>query len=74
LVTVTGSVPPAPPPGLGGETAVTLSLETIVNAVAGMPPKRTEVTPSRPEPLMVTVVPPAEVPDAGLRDVMASGA
>ncbi len=40
-------------------------LETTVNEVAAVAPKRTPVTPARFEPVSVTVVPPATGPDTG---------
>jgi hypothetical protein len=44
-----------------------------VNAVA-TPPNLTAVAPVNPQPLMVTLVPPEDPPDAGLMDVTAGAA
>ena len=60
-VTVTDTMPvPA------GAIAVICVSELTVNEVAGVPPKLTAVTPVRPDPVSVTVVPPAVDPWLGL--------
>nr|WP_051022840.1 hypothetical protein [Nocardia pneumoniae] len=64
VVTVTCAVP-AP----GGATAVICVFDTTVNEVAGVAPKFTAVAPDRPEPVMVTEVPPAAGPPVGLSEV-----
>ncbi len=45
--------------------------ETTVRFVAASPPKVTAVAPMKPVPVMVTEVPPAMVPEAGLTAVTA---
>jgi hypothetical protein len=62
-VTVTSTVARSEP---GGVVAVMVVGETTVNAAAGAPPKLTPVAPSRYCPLIVTEVPPAGGPVAGL--------
>jgi hypothetical protein len=60
-VTVTSTVPlPA------GDTAVICESLLTVKLAAGVPPKLTVVASVNPDPLMVTVVPPAGGPDDGL--------
>jgi hypothetical protein len=60
-VTVTDTIPvPA------GATAVIWVSESTVNEVAGVAPKFTAVTPVSPDPVSVTVVPPAVDPWLGL--------
>ncbi len=61
-VTVTSTVPAA----AAGTIAVTCVAELIVKLAAALP-KWTAVAPLKPEPLIVTEVPPAVVPDVGLR-------
>ncbi len=62
VVTFTNTDPAA----WAGETAVIdVSLLTIKLA-AGVPPKETAVVPVKPEPVMVTDVPPAAGPLVGL--------
>src|SRR5450759_3928955 len=61
VVTVTWTVPL--PVGLTAVIWASLSSETIVAAVA---PNETPVAPVKPEPLMVTVVPPLAGPLVGL--------
>ena len=66
-VTVTSTVPV--PPGL---VAVQLVVELQVTPVPGFVPKSTVVAPDvveNPVPVMLTVVPPAAGPDAGLMAV-----
>ena len=64
VVTVTSSVPePA-----GDETVISVA-ETTVKLVAAVVPKSTAVAPVNPEPVTVTVVPPAGRPATGLRAV-----
>jgi hypothetical protein len=66
LVTVTSTVPAVP------EGAVAVSEVSDVTAyVAAAVPKRTPVTPVKPDPVMVTVVPPAREPALGLSPVTA---
>jgi hypothetical protein len=57
-----------------GEIAVMLLAEFTVKLVAGVPPNSTAVAPVKPVPVMVTEVPPAVVPLAGLRPVIAGAA
>jgi hypothetical protein len=59
VVTVTSTVPAA----WGGTTAVRSVVELTMNAVAGVVPKRTSVTPAKFVPEMVRTVPPAVEPD-----------
>ena len=40
-------------------------MPVFVKMVAEVPPNLTEVAPVKPVPLIVTVVPPATVPDVG---------
>ena len=62
VVTVTSTVP-AEPDGLTAETEVS---EWTVTPLAGVLPKSTAVVPVRWVPVMVTFVPPAAEPEAGL--------
>ena len=62
VVTVTSVTPAAP----GGATAVIWLSETTVKLVAATVPNWTAVAPVKPEPVMVTAVPPAVEPDGGL--------
>ena len=52
-----------------GETAVIWVADTTVKLVAATVAKATAVAPVKPVPVMVTVVPPATGPEAGLRAV-----
>jgi hypothetical protein len=54
-----------------GETAVIEVSEFTVKLVADNGPKRTLVAPVNPEPVMVTLVPPAVGPEVGLIEVTA---
>lgn len=56
------------PEGIGGDVAVMVVSELTVK-VAELPPKDTSVAPVNPEPVMVTVVPPAAGPELGLTEV-----
>lgn len=68
VVTVTPTVPAA----CGGVTAkIFVSLSTVIEA-AGVLPKLTDV-PEKPEPVMVTTVPPAVVPLVGVMLVITGG-
>jgi hypothetical protein len=66
-VTVTSTAPAAP----AGATAVIEVAELTVKLVAGVVPKRTEPTSTRPEPVMWTEVPPATAPWYGATLVIA---
>ena len=66
LTAVISTVPAAS----AGEVAVIWVSELIVKLVAAVLPKLTAVTLVKPEPEMVTDVPPAVVPAVGLTDVM----
>ena len=66
LVAVISTVPAAS----AGEVAVIWVSELMVKLVAAVLPKLTAVTLIKPEPVIVTDVPPAVVPAAGLTDVM----
>ena len=69
VVTVTSTMPvPA------GAVAVTWVSEMTVTLVAGLGPKLTAVAPVKPEPVMVTTVPPAAGPEVGLMPVNAGAA
>ena len=62
---------PCSPAAAAGETAVILVEDTTVKLVAfPAPPKLTFVAPVKPVPLMVTVVPPAVVPEVGEMEVI----
>ena len=62
MVTVTVAGPTAP----DGDTAVIDASELTVKLAAAVPPKLTAVAPVKLTPLIVTVVPPALVPAAGV--------
>ncbi len=62
MVTVIFTVPALP----AGEVAVICADEFTVKLVAALPPKSTAVAPFRFTPLMVTEVPPANGPAAGV--------
>jgi hypothetical protein len=63
VVTVTGT---APDPA--GDVTVIWVADTTVTAVPGELPNSTEVAPVNPVPVMVTTVPPAAGPVAGLSE------
>jgi hypothetical protein len=65
VVTVTSTVPAAP----AGAVAVIWVALLTVKPVAAFAPKLTAVAPVNPVPLIVTLVPPAVGPDAGLTPV-----
>ena len=65
-VTVTSTVPRP-----GGAMAVMVVGDSTVKRVAGVDPKRTEVTSTKFVPEMVTVFPPESGPEAGERFVTA---
>ena len=65
VVTVTSTLPAAP----AGATAVIEVAELTVNNVAAVAPNLTAVAPLKLVPVMVTRVPPAVEPLAGLRPV-----
>ena len=62
LVTVTSIVPEVP----AGEVAVIEPSSLIVNDSAAAEPKSTSVAPVKPDPVIVTEVPPAIGPAVGL--------
>ena len=62
------------PAAWAGETAVISVAETTVKLVAATVPKSTLVAPVKPVPVMVTVVPPAVVPEVGEIEVTAGTA
>ena len=64
LTTVTSTVPSA---WAGAVTVMEVSLFTV-NEVAGLPSNLTPLAPPNPDPVMVTVVPPASGPCAGLTE------
>jgi hypothetical protein len=64
VVTVTSTVPAAS----AGLTAVICESETKVKLVAAGAPNLTAVAPVNPHPVMVTVVPPAVDPEAGITE------
>ena len=68
-VTVTSTVPVP-----GGEVAVICESESTVMDTAAVPPNWTSVAPVKPLPSIVTVVPPASGPLAGLMPVTAGAA
>ena len=68
FVTVTFTVPAA---WAGAVTVI--CVEVLVTIVAALPPKETPVAAARPVPVMVTVLPPAVVPDVGDRVVSTGG-
>jgi hypothetical protein len=57
-----------------GAVAVIFDVLVIVNDVTGTPPIVTDVVPRKPEPLIVTVLPPATGPAVGEIVVIAGGA
>jgi hypothetical protein len=61
------------PAACAGETAVISVEDTTVKLVAATAPKATLVAPVNPVPVMVTVVPPAVVPEVGEMEVTAGG-
>lgn len=61
------------PAGSAGATAVIRLSEITVTDVAGTVPKSTALVVNSPAPLMVTTVPPASGPKAGLIEVMTAG-
>jgi hypothetical protein len=61
LATITSTVPADP----AGDVAVIVLAEFTVNEVAGAEPKVTAEAPVKPEPVMVTRVPPASGPTTG---------
>ncbi len=61
LATITSTVPADP----AGDVAVIVLAELTVNEVAGAEPNVTPETPVKPEPVMVTRVPPASGPTIG---------
>jgi hypothetical protein len=62
VVTVASTAPAAP----AGVVAVSDVSEPTVNDAAGVAPKLTAVAPVKADPVIVTVVPPASGPAAGL--------
>ena len=56
-----------------GATAEIEVAELTVKLVAAAAPKVTAVAPEKPEPVMVTVVPPATGPDVGEIEVTVGG-
>jgi hypothetical protein len=52
---------------------VSCESDTTVKLVAGVAPNDTDVAPVNPEPVTVTVVPPAAGPEDGLTAVTAGG-
>ncbi len=65
VVTDTSTVPAA----WAGETAVIWVPLFTVKLVAAPPPKATSVAPFRLVPVMITLLPPAVLPLAGVREV-----
>jgi hypothetical protein len=65
VVTVTSTVPALP----GGAVAVICVAPFTVKVVAGIVPNLTAVAPERAVPVIVTLVPPAAGPEAGLTPV-----
>ena len=59
----------ATPADLAGEVAVIWVSLTTVKLLAGVPPKETSVAPVKPEPVIVTVAPPATDPLVGAMPV-----
>ena len=53
----------------GGATAWSCESDTTVKLLAGAVPNDTDVAPVKPEPMTVTVVPPALGPEGGLMPV-----
>ena len=70
LVTVTSTVPA----DSAGLVAVICVAELTVKLLAAMVPKSTAVAPVKPVPVIVTDVPPAAGPAAGLTPVTAGAA
>src|SRR5580658_9972471 len=70
VVTVTSTVRLE---GLEGLVAVTELSELKVTFVAATPPKSTAVSPVKPTPAMVTVVPPARGPKSGETELTTGG-
>src|SRR6266581_4807875 len=66
VVTVTSTAPSA----CAGVTAVIVVSLTTAKLAAGLVPKCTAVAPVKPEPEMVTAVPPAGRPPLGVKPVM----
>src|SRR5665213_2235035 len=64
----------SPVPVPAGAVAVTWVSDTTVNVVAGIEPNVTAVTPVKPEPVTVTLVPPAMGPLVGLIAVIVGAA
>ena len=64
METVTSTEPV--PPGLVASSSVA---ETTVTALAGVPPKSTPESPTKPVPVTVTEVPPPAGPKSGLTAV-----
>ena len=69
-VTVTSTVPAAS----AGLVAVICVAETTITLVAAVVPKSTAVAPLKPVPVIVTDVPPADGPAAGLTAVTVGAA
>ena len=61
------------PAAWAGDVALIEMLLTKVTAVAGVPPKLTVAPVRKPDPAMVTIVPPAVVPDNGESEVIVGG-
>jgi hypothetical protein len=61
------------PAASGGDTAVSVVVDTIEKLVAAVEPKATLVVPPNPTPVMVTVVFPVVVPEVGEMDVTTGG-
>ena len=70
LATATVTAPAGPP----GVTAVIWVALSTVKLVAAVPPKLTAVAPLKPEPVIVTDVPPAAGPVFGATVVITGGA
>ena len=69
LATITLTAPAA----CAGVVAVIETLLTNVTAVAGVPPKLTVAPDWKPVPAMLTLVPPAIVPDTGDIEAIVGG-
>lgn len=65
--------PTGPTPCAGAVAVIWVSLSTV-KLVAGVPPRVTAVAPVSAEPWIVTLVPPAVEPVAGVMDVSAGAA
>src|SRR5665213_818201 len=63
----------SPVPVPAGAVAVTWVSDTTVNVVAGIEPNVTAVTPVKPEPVTVTLVPPVVSPSVGARPATIGG-